>query len=883
MASPSPQSQNLNQQIITILSIEFGSLNQTQLSTWDLFISIHKNKLKKVISQDNLDSPQKLFEFFRKNPQSLYEIIFNNKNPDQATVNGALLKNLVDEMHQDKAEIAAILKSHLPNISDQQLNQTIQILLQLQAIKFQEQIKSEQQAVIEKELNTSYPKAKIDPTADPLYKTKTLVNKAITQLTQNYPDFSNLAKEQAKQYLLTAIVAKTFNPTVVSKLTTAAETSLILSNPNYHPQTQIATLIHHLKSATQTATPKNIIQSITNTHFTENPPLPAPNTSTPTASTPTTQPITPTPTTAQTQPIYIIFAATKTAISPEEIKTSLASIDPTRLTQEFIVLEQTIAQNLDLADSAQTAIQEIERITNTADSPQIKTIAKQFIPPPFDFHKLIILKPEIFHPLPSSEASQTAEILKPVNPALAQNLLFYSQFYSPDPGQTPLQQFHALAIQYIQNRQDNNQPLNAIEALEIQATYNNLAQIQTSPLAQEVSYSHPPSHIYQTFIRSPLGNLINRLPNGPRNIANFIIAPRQSIVNFFTRKTGKKIAAQIYKKFTKHVTNKFARHVAKTFLKEGSKKAIQFLLKEAAKKTLQAVAQLANIAPGLGVVLGFLIEIGDKLIKYVIKPLIGAALAVIVSIWGSKPKPEEIIGGIALAANMGSSAAQMALTAITAAIAATRAAAAATATTIIGASAIAIFLYLTAFTIAPIIAALAQLGPAAPYSNLGPITSGRPAVIPPSQDITSDNNCPVSSPLNNPPQIAQGSHQGTHTLNYNININNQNFTSEGEAVDYLLPPGTKVSSTHSGTAFFFYDNTASRQGLGKHVIVVSQCQNHSFISIYAHLQDLSHPAGSSITLSKGNLIGTSGQSGTLGDSPHLHYELIGLGDIYRYL
>ena len=91
---------------------------------------------------------------------------------------------------------------------------------------------------------------------------------------------------------------------------------------------------------------------------------------------------------------------------------------------------------------------------------------------------------------------------------------------------------------------------------------------------------------------------------------------------------------------------------------------------------------------------------------------------------------------------------------------------------------------------------------------------------------------------------------------------------EVEAIDVILPTGTKVKATHSGIATTYEDSG----GYGNHVVITSSCGGKIITTTYAHLLGFSIPNGKEVLL--GQMIGASGDTGN-STGPHLHYEFKG--------
>jgi hypothetical protein len=86
-----------------------------------------------------------------------------------------------------------------------------------------------------------------------------------------------------------------------------------------------------------------------------------------------------------------------------------------------------------------------------------------------------------------------------------------------------------------------------------------------------------------------------------------------------------------------------------------------------------------------------------------------------------------------------------------------------------------------------------------------------------------------------------------------------------QAIDIGVSIGNRVVATHGGDVTVGYSSC-----VGKYVMISSTCNSVSFYSLYGHLQAVEVNTGQKVT--KGQLIGISGNTGRCTTGPHLHFE-----------
>jgi murein DD-endopeptidase MepM/ murein hydrolase activator NlpD len=372
------------------------------------------------------------------------------------------------------------------------------------------------------------------------------------------------------------------------------------------------------------------------------------------------------------------------------------------------------------------------------------------------------------------------------------------------------------------------------------------------------------------------------LPGKAGQFFNAVAHPFQfvqgKIGNFIGNQVVGRFKNWLAEKVVSKIANETLKKAAGFVLKKGLQEGVKLLAKEGLKRGLQAVAQLANIAPGAGLLIAAAIEVGSWLLEKtfgLVKNTINGL---------SRALPGEDFDGKALIA-----APLIALAGIGGVLgslaAATAAAASSAAIVIMGSAAAGFFLYMTVITVAPIITTIAHLESGiSDTSRVGVIGEGSPALLPPGP---LPDSCPQGSPQSGY-GVTQGPNIGSHTSGWGINIAGVAFISEGEAIDYGTPMNTPIYATHDGQAYYYqqYDNPPD--GYGNYVAIIGNCPNPAtgqtiqFLTTYAHLNAGNISRGGPTTVARGQMIGLSDNSGH-STGPHLHYEIFGLGDINRYV
>lgn len=377
-------------------------------------------------------------------------------------------------------------------------------------------------------------------------------------------------------------------------------------------------------------------------------------------------------------------------------------------------------------------------------------------------------------------------------------------------------------------------------------------------------------------IQSFTNRVSGLLPGRAGQIFNAVAHPFQ----FFQGKIGNFIGNQVVGKFkswlaekvVSKIANETLKKAAGFVLKKGLQEGVKLLAKEGLKRGLQAIAQLADVAFGAGILIAAAIEVGSWLLEKsfgLVKNTINGLSRALTG--------EDFDGKALLAAPL------IALTGIGGVLgslgAATSAAAMSAGVALIISTIVGFFLYITIFTVAPIITTIAHLESGiSDVSRVGVIGESPPALLPPGP---LPDSCPQGRPQNGY-GITQGPSVGTHTSGWGINIAGIAFVSQGQAIDYGTPMNTPISATHDGQAYYYQAGDNQPAGYGNYVAIIGSCLGNHFLTTYAHLNAGNIKRGGPTSVKKGDLVGLTDNSGH-STGPHLHYEIFGLGDINRYV
>ncbi len=347
-------------------------------------------------------------------------------------------------------------------------------------------------------------------------------------------------------------------------------------------------------------------------------------------------------------------------------------------------------------------------------------------------------------------------------------------------------------------------------------------------------------------------NFFNRLPGGIGRPVGRLLQLPQSVSGWLNQKAGQVFGRQILGKIA-------VSQIGKNLLSQGLTKGLGMLAKQAGTKI--AVALLGNAglaATGIGAPLAAIlaaVQIGWGLLKGLLQPILGDIKA------RDLVTAPLVLGG-ALAA------------AIPITITAGTAIAASVVTTVVVSTVVAVFMYLTAFTTAPLISTLAHLETG---GSLGYFAGGFTGPVP--------EGCPQGRPYDGQFNVGQPpgggySHQSPPILYRFTTSDGQPITLDGatsylartQAYDLGTPLGTPVKATHNGVAYpFTWGSMPGYGGYGNFVVVKGKCQGKEFFTVYGHM--LSLALHTTQTVTQGTILGWANNTGH-STATHLHYELI---------
>jgi len=403
-------------------------------------------------------------------------------------------------------------------------------------------------------------------------------------------------------------------------------------------------------------------------------------------------------------PTFLLDSATQTSINlatlsvPSEKNLSTYFPLPPDTVEYLSQLHQTVAQTLDTLASNPIILGHLDPSENFAH--QLTTAARQDLPE------------TPFLAYPPQTASQAAAITDGLGgKTLGISIRFLSQT-----GSATLSQIASAAS----NPNSNLGKIRQKDPLRFFAILAGARSVSNSALGQEISPQsrQTPSsagsspNIFgkiSSFFTKPLALINNKIPQLPGGqYLNAIFHPVQFVKSWLGRKAGeffvRQIGSKIGKTLLRSAINTFGKKAVNALLKKGLKEGAKFIAKQALVQGLAAASQALNAIPGLGIAVGIIVEVGAFLIEKTIGQIKKALDELAVALWGEKVRARDLAG----MAGAGISALVMAPVALMTTVA--TATAAAIATPILAAVGVAVFLYLSTFTIAPIIGSFAQLG-----------------------------------------------------------------------------------------------------------------------------------------------------------------------------
>lgn len=420
---------------------------------------------------------------------------------------------------------------------------------------------------------------------------------------------------------------------------------------------------------------------------------------------------------------------------------------------------------------------------------------------------------------------------------------------------------------------DPNHPLAKLDPNVFKQLESTYQQLEGSKLGSEIR-PNPLSGLAATY-QKVTGTLSGFIPGRAGQIFNAVTHPIQSLQSYLGDFVGHrfvdKFKAYISEKVISKVTNETLKQTAQFVLKEGLQKGATLVLEKLGATTLVAglSAALGIGTGGVSLVIQAALAVAFEVAKRVGGAVMGLVNGFSRSMTGedfdlraAATAPLALMTGLGLA--LGSAASV---------------AAASAGVILIASAAVGFFLYITIIAVAPIITTIAHLESGIlDSSRIGVLDTGRSALLPPGP---LPDSCPQGVPQRGF-GINQGPNTGSHTSGWGINIAGQAFTAEGEAIDYGTPINTPIYATHDGEAYFFQIGDNSPGGYGNYVAIIGSCLGNRFLTTYAHLNTGNIKRGGPTSVKRGDLIGLSDNTGK-SSGPHLHYEIFGLGDIYRYV
>jgi len=502
--------------------------------------------------------------------------------------------------------------------------------------------------------------------------------------------------------------------------------------------------------------------------------------------------------------------------------------------------EKRFSQDPDLQDRIELANKNIVSIHNNLENNGIRA----HIPTPMDDAHLLeeALRqnfPGVLHPNSGYQAEYAAGLLNTPQTQSqdlsSQAILLYGKELTPQ----------LLAKARLFAQKNPNSALGKLYTTRkdiFDSAGSQIRKISSSPLGKEISKRSTGIGRSLGSISKFFGRVSDKIPGGFGTVFQVIQDPWGSLRSWAGRKAGEFITRQLVQRLTNETLKKGAEMLLKGGLKETLKKlaqqaatktAIKVGAKVGIKVALETGAQVANVVPGLGLILAVLIDISF----WIGEKIIGFTKALAKSIYGEEVKTRDIL---ALPA-MGFASFAGGVVSFFSGIGTTTVIAASSAVGIITAGTIVVFFfYITSIVIAPLISTLVQLESIPKTAYTGTILPG----------------CPNTWPVGEGYVLTQG--PGGKASHYS--------TGYDQSIDIGTPIGTPVISTTFGVVSFA---GFSPEYLNTDILIIDSVleDGTAFKVVYAHLTSIDVAVGGSVEI--GSILGTTGTAGT---GPHLHYE-----------
>lgn len=368
---------------------------------------------------------------------------------------------------------------------------------------------------------------------------------------------------------------------------------------------------------------------------------------------------------------------------------------------------------------------------------------------------------------------------------------------------------------------------------------NRQAQIlKQSPLFKDIneSFSKP-----LAAFQNATNWITSKLPEGISKPLNVVLHPVQALQSWVGKKIGEKIVKEIGRVVVEKIGSEAVKKVAQTLIAEGLKKGLTTLALEVGTAL---GLDLAAAATGVGLPVAAVMLIVQAAVAAAV--FIGQAV-----LSNSKDWAETAVGGVV---SVGAGAAGL-VSGTAGLLGVATVATTSAASTIIISTVIVIFLYLTSFTIAPILSTLVHL-----ESGLGPL-GGASKDIGVSSGYTGPiiPGCPSTWPVSGG-YVLQGPH-GTYSHEY------------VEGIDIYVPDGSEIKSVSYGKV-----TTAGWGDVYGNWIIVdsSTTDGRNFSVIYAHLMEIGVSVGDSVAVGTTIALSDSTSSVPGFANPHLHLEYRGI-------